>query len=335
MVVQMLLRRSVRTMLLVVLSMISIFVLNGPLSAQAAIAASGRMKGIRDTSLVQTLLSTNTTVVSNPSPSVVGQSVTYTATVTATNGAGVPTGGVFFSTVRALYLAPLDSNGVAVYTTSYGSVFSNSVTAAYQGDATFAPSSSSTITQVVNPASTSMTLASSINPSTVGEPIIFTAQVTTTPPGSGTPWGLVTFSVDGNYLGEASLDLNGIATIGPWGGLASGEHTIDASLLENSDFHSSAATLTQVVQLPPVQDDIQHIIATVNGMNIPHGNQNSLNAKLQAAISAINQGNKNTAGNNLNAFNNEVQAQRGKKIADSDANTLIALANAVITRLRS
>tara|TARA_B100001123_G_scaffold213524_1_gene241118 strand:- start:11502 stop:11666 length:165 start_codon:yes stop_codon:yes gene_type:complete len=51
---------------------------------------------------------------------------------------------------------------------------------------------------------------------------------------------------------------------------------------------------------------------------------------LDAAVSSLERGDDGAAVNQLEAFINKVEAQRGKKISDEDADTLIALAQAII-----
>jgi len=53
----------------------------------------------------------------------------------------------------------------------------------------------------------------------------------------------------------------------------------------------------------------------------------SLCAKLDAAAAAGARGNATARSNQLNAYRNEVEAQRGKAISDADATTLIGLAD--------
>ena len=63
------------------------------------------------------------------------------------------------------------------------------------------------------------------------------------------------------------------------------------------------------------------------GLNLQHGISNSLDAKLDAALKAlqdINENNDVAAINTLEAFINAVEAQRGKKISEDDADALIA-----------
>ena len=66
------------------------------------------------------------------------------------------------------------------------STASHSITAAYtSGDSNFVPSSASTaVTQVVNKANTSATVATSLSPSVHGQAVTFTATVSVVSPGS-------------------------------------------------------------------------------------------------------------------------------------------------------
>ncbi|WP_190146294.1 Ig-like domain-containing protein, partial [Streptomyces glebosus] len=105
--------------------------------------------------------STTTTVTSSPDPSVVGQSVTFTATVApVAPGAGTPTGTVTFVISGGPTLTGTLSGGTASVTTSALSVGTHTVTATYSGDASFT-SSVGTDTQTVNKASTTTTVSSS------------------------------------------------------------------------------------------------------------------------------------------------------------------------------
>jgi len=61
----------------------------------------------------------------------------------------------------------------------------------------------------------------------------------------------------------------------------------------------------------------------------------SLDAKLDAALNALNDVNENNdvaAINSMRAFINAVEAQRGKKISEEDADTLIADAELITQR---
>ena len=111
-------------------------------------------------------LLTTTTLTSDVNPSLVGQNVTFTATVTSTF-AGIPTGTVQFSIDGVNVGTPvtLDASGVATYATSTLIAGSHPVVATYNGVLPFGGSSGS-LTQVVNQAGTATALTSSLNPST-------------------------------------------------------------------------------------------------------------------------------------------------------------------------
>jgi len=90
---------------------------------------------------------TTTAVISSLNPSNVGQSVTFTATVTGTT----PTGTVQFKDGAANLGAPVAlAGGTATFSTSSLGAGTHSITAVYSGDADDATSTSPAISQVVN-----------------------------------------------------------------------------------------------------------------------------------------------------------------------------------------
>jgi uncharacterized repeat protein (TIGR03803 family) len=88
---------------------------------------------------------TKTVCVSSLNPSTEGQPVTFTATITSSNGQ-TPDGVVVFEPVGQSTLV----NGVATYTTSSLPAGSTKITAVYQGDLNFLTSHSVSFEQVVN-----------------------------------------------------------------------------------------------------------------------------------------------------------------------------------------
>jgi hemerythrin-like domain-containing protein len=79
-----------------------------------------------------------------------------------------------------------------------------------------------------------------------------------------------------------------------------------------------------------------NLIRQVTDLNLPHGLENSLCTKLNAAMKAIKEakpGNDVGAINAMEAFINKVEAHRGKKILSEDANALVTKAQAIIARL--
>ena len=194
-----------------------------------------------------------TALASSLNPSTYGQDVTLTATVTG--GGGTPTGTVVF-TVDGTPGAPvaLDGAGQASFATAALDAGTHSVSAAYGGDGTYT-SSNDTLPggQTVDQAASATALESSLNPSTVGDGVTFTATVTPVAPASGTPTGTVTFSVDGVPVGPpVALDGTGHATYAT-AALGTGPHTVDADYAPADANHSgsSAPQLTQTVQPAP------------------------------------------------------------------------------------
>lgn len=100
---------------------------------------------------VVTLAADSTALISSVNPAGIGQSVTFTATITSTSGgaAAAPTGTVTFSDgSTSLGTTPVTSR-VATFSTSSLALGNHSITARYSGDANFAATSSSGLTQAV------------------------------------------------------------------------------------------------------------------------------------------------------------------------------------------
>jgi hypothetical protein len=196
-----------------------------------------------------TLTATTTNLTSAPNPSQVGQTVTFSATITG-NG-GTPTGTVTFTvdqgnTVQAEPLI----NGVASFSTSTLTQGTHTITATYSGDNTFATSTSNTITQNVNAATTltatTTNLTSTPNPSQVGQTVTFTATVAPQT-GTGTPTGSVTFTVDQGNTTDTQPLVNGVASFSTLT-LTQGTHTITAGYSGDNTFATSSSnTVTQAV----------------------------------------------------------------------------------------
>ncbi len=135
---------------------------------------------------------TSISLTSSLNPSIYGQKITFTARVT-TSGQVQPTGTVvfmlkYFTTTYTIGTASLNSDGAATLTKSNLNAYLYPVTAVYKGDANNAPSTSPVLNQYVRQTTTAATLASSPNPSTVGQAVTFTAKITSptvTPTGPG------------------------------------------------------------------------------------------------------------------------------------------------------
>ncbi|MDB5221403.1 MAG: hypothetical protein JWN83_70 [Chitinophagaceae bacterium] len=190
--------------------------------------------------------SSGVTLSSSENPSNAGQSVTFTATITTTSG--TPTGSVdFFDGVTNIGSSTISGTS-ATLSTSALLAGSHSITATYNGDANNTSSTSSILTQVVK-AATSVSLISSVNPSSAGQNVTFTATVSTA---SGTPAGSVQFFDGVTSLGSGTLSASS-ATLST-SLLSEGSHTITATYNGNANYTgSTSSVLTQVVNAASAQ----------------------------------------------------------------------------------
>ena len=190
---------------------------------------------------------TTNTVVSSANPSVFGQSLTFTATVSPkAPGSGTPTGTVIFLDGSTVLGSPTLSGGVATLTTSSLSVANHKVQVVYSGDGNFTGSLTSVLTQTVTKDATTITVTSAANPSVFGQSVTFTATVSAAAPGSGTPTGTVTFKDGSTTLGKSTLS-SGSASFST-ANLAVATHSITVSYNGDASFITSASTtLSQVV----------------------------------------------------------------------------------------
>jgi hypothetical protein len=197
------------------------------------------------------LITTTTTVGSSAPSSNVGQSVTFTATV---SGGSSPTGTVAFSdganTISGCGSVVLDGSFMATCTTTALPAGSGqTITALYSGDSTNA-TSNGTVNQTVSAGLTTTTtnVVSSQNPSVVGSPVVYTATVTPTPNG-----GSVAFSDNGTIItgcGAETLNGSGVAACSPTYTSAA-RHTVVVVYSGDATFAASASpSLTQVVASP-------------------------------------------------------------------------------------
>jgi probable HAF family extracellular repeat protein len=213
---------------------------------------------------------TTTSLATSVGAILIGQSVTFTTTVTGSS----PTGSVQFVDGSTNLGSPVAlTSGAASITTSALTVGKHPMTAVYSGDTTNAPSASPVISEVVSLNATATTVTSSINPAVAGQFITFTAVVTgknptgsilfldgSTPlfdplaPGIGitvtstTPPGLAPNSHSILLSnGQASTTLSTLSV---------GTHSITAVYLgDGSNTNSTSAVLSQAVQssaAPPV-----------------------------------------------------------------------------------
>jgi hypothetical protein len=223
--------------------------LNGDAKPDLAVAnyCSGDVTVLLNTSIFDT----TTTVTSSVNPSTHGESVTFTATVTAT--AGTPGGTVQFYADGAALGAPVTlASGQAAMSTSALAVGARSITVAYSGDTNYGSSTSAPYAQIVNRASPTITLTSSPHPSVVGQMVTFTAsadwaRMARAPsiqksPNACPMTGTMGFKDSSTLIGTGALDANCQATFSI-STLAIGDHSITAEYAGDANFTSGTSNV--------------------------------------------------------------------------------------------
>ncbi len=128
----------------------------GPDSITAVYGGDGTYAGSTSAVLVQVVKRPpdTPTLSSSLNPSLLGQPVTFTATVPTMSGSPTPTGSVFFddgsTTIGTASLAVVAGNGQATLTVSSLAVGSHQITAIYIGDGTYPGGYSAPLDQQVN-----------------------------------------------------------------------------------------------------------------------------------------------------------------------------------------
>lgn len=194
-------------------------------------------------SLKQTItgVSSSTVVTTSAEPSTYGQGVTFTAAVSGS--LGTADGTVTFKNGPAVLGTVSLIGGQAMLVVSTLNGGTHTINAVYSGNSEYAQSSGS-VSQIIEPAATTTTLASSQNPSTYGDPVTFTATV-----GSGAtaaPTGNVTIKDGKTILGTVPL-INGQAQIST-SLLTTGGHTLTATYTGSANFSKSSGTISQTVK---------------------------------------------------------------------------------------
>jgi hypothetical protein len=132
---------------------------------------------------------------------------------------------------------------------------------------------------------------------------------------------ILSLDEDGNLVKEATMDVESY-----------GKYVLqvnDYSCVVAGNVVTSSGKnpfLMKVTSLPTIEQAIEDL-----ANNIPHrGTRNSLTAKLENALKALEKGSMDAYENLLQAFINEVEAQSGKKIDPDYASTLMGWASAWI-----
>ena len=223
----------------------------GSFSLTVQAAGSGGCGGTKtNTATLVVVENTTTTLSSSQNPSTFGQSTTLTATVAKVAGPTTPNAGTvtFKDGATTLGTGTLNASGVATLAVANLSAGSHSLTASYAGVTnTFGASTSNTVTQTVNQASTTTAVATSGTPSTYGSSVTFTATVTPQFAGATAPSGTVTFKDGATTIGTGTLnggnpDTATFAT----STLAVGSHSISA--VYGADTNYTGSTSSSIAQ---------------------------------------------------------------------------------------
>jgi hypothetical protein len=252
-------------------------------------------------------IATTTTLSTSAKTAVTGQQVTFTAKVAAdVSSFGTPTGSVTFALAGGAGSVSCKggdtvalSGGSASCTVVSGTLLakdsSYSVKASYPGAANFEASSASlSPSQVVDKDATTVTVASTANPSVYSQFFDLKATVKANSPGAGTPTGEVSFTVNGRGEcddGNNTFPLvNGVATCVIQTDLAVGTYSVVATYKGDSNFDGSSnsaapfkqtinqdgtTTVVNALNNPSVYSEPNDFTATVSadspGTGIPQG----------------------------------------------------------------
>jgi YVTN family beta-propeller protein len=278
-----------------------ITVLDAQTSAISATFRVTNPSGVSFASATAPTQPTATTITSSPQPSINGQTVQFTATVSS-NGAPVTTGNLTFRvggtacSDATTFAGPvsLDASGKATASRTFNASGSPFVVRACYEGTTGSPqflASEGAVTQTVNPAPTATVITSSPQPSVTGQSVQFTATVTSG--ASPVTIGQLTFRLGGTacldavtFSGPASLDASGKATASRAFNASGSPFTVRAcydGTTSGSQFQSSQGAVTQTVNPAPV-----NLTTAVSPSAQQYSDQLVLSAQLALAGGALN-----------------------------------------------
>jgi hypothetical protein len=230
-----------------------------PLWAQAVYAGGSTTNSATNTIFVINSLPSTTTLTGSGSPTSYGATVTFTATVTGSN----PTGPVQFQDGGVNLGSPVAlSGGQAQLSINDLSVpgSPHSITAVYSGNITNRSSTSSAVSQTINPIPSYTLLTTSLNPSTAGSSVTFGATVKST---VGTPAGNVVFLANQTAFSTNAL-VDGAAEASTTS-LPLGTNTVTASYATQDNYVGSSKNRSQVVIACSLTNTIVGIVGNPDG----------------------------------------------------------------------
>ncbi|HEX4795388.1 MAG TPA: type VI secretion system tube protein Hcp [Humisphaera sp.] len=203
------------------------------------------------------------------------------------------------------------------------------------GSAT-APTNAGTYTVVAHFSTTDATLFADANSAPVvftisPAPLTITANNQTKIAGEANPAFSVGYS--GFVPGQGPAVLGGALTFSTPATSSSpaGLYAITPGGLTSSNYAIKFVSGTLTVISP--SQAASNLLAQVNAASIPPNDSSSFASQIQAALDSLNRGKTGPAINQLSAFINHVNAQKGKSLSAATANALIAAAQRLINAL--
>ena len=187
-----------------------------------------------------------TEIQSSGSPSIAGQSVTFTATMTGTASNGTPNGTVTFDFGDGTAAIPVTlSGGTASISHTYATAGNKTVTANYGGDSTNYVASSASMTQTVSKATSSPGLNITPSPAVVGQASTFSVTV---PGASGVPAPTGTATINfGDGSSNAVLTLSSGTASTTHTYAAAGNFTVSLNYSGDTNYANAAPTFPVTV----------------------------------------------------------------------------------------
>jgi hypothetical protein len=244
---------------------------SGTFTLQATSGTSPALTPATSGTITVNTVPTNTTLMSSANPSLVGQTVTFTAVITpvttarpselvdgssditaaSDDPAALPTGTVTFTidgnAQTPVAVTIVNNQAEATFPDASLAAGSHTIGATYSGDPIFAGSPAQNITQVVQIGTTTSVTATP-SPGIAGQPITFTVTVSATS-GTSVPTGNVNLVSGTKTLGSGTLGSNGKVSI--MATLAAGTYSIVADYLGGNNFQpTNSQPLALTVNAP-------------------------------------------------------------------------------------
>jgi hypothetical protein len=210
----------------------------------AATTSFGASSGSTSVTLSNSV-ATTTKLTATPNPDPIGTAVTFKATVTATSGS--PTGTVSFYIGTGLLGTETLTSGSASLTvpTTGLPAGTYTISATYNGTASFKTSSGSTAVTLSTAVSTTTTLTATPNPVKAGTTLTLKATVTHSGTGPA-PTGTVAFKLGTSTLATVNVSAGSASYVIPTTGLPAGTYPISSSYSGDASNEASNSNTVNV-----------------------------------------------------------------------------------------